>query len=158
MSRSRLALIVGVSTVLLTVVGGSVLGLATNFVSELPRLPGFLDLIRTHPLRVLVGAGVGLGVLAVVTLVLGTSGPRQASQDDVDGLHDRFDELKVRAGAEDGMERLPPHARELLSRADPAIRDRVWQLVAPFADVVVDSRVLARSGRRNRRPFLMSIP
>ncbi|MEU3650048.1 hypothetical protein AB0E59_42250 [Lentzea sp. NPDC034063] len=158
MSRGWWALVAGVALLLASVFVSSVLGLATNFASELPKLPGQLDLIRAHPLWFMAGSVALLALLGVITFVLNTAGPRQASRDDVDGLHDHLAKLEVQADAEAGMERLPPYARELLLRAEPATRDRTWQLIMPFTDLAVNPRVLAQEWAAAPPPALADLP
>src|SRR4029453_19407006 len=99
---------------------GAALAITTNLASNSLTLPSWLSVVQRHPLGF-------SGVLAVVMFglwaigyFLDQAGPQPVTTDDLaearEGLHDQLDRIELSQLEHDErvVERLPPHARQLL--------------------------------------------
>jgi len=138
------------------------LAFAVNAASALGRWPGWLDVVRRHPVRSVAVLVMASLVVLAVAVIWDKRSPEAASTDDlldVEGrLHQRFDQAELaRAGVGGRVDRLPPYPRALIL-ASGDDRVAIWKVVAPFTEDSIDPRVLAREWATSPPSVLEELP
>jgi len=138
------------------------LALAVNEANTLDRWPGWLDLIKRHPVRAVAFIMAAACVLSTISLFIDRRGPELASSAD---LLDSEDRIKAHIDERSQMPpersrliaQLPPYSRELvLGSGDD--QSTILLMVKSFADPAIDPYALAREWGASAPESLERLP
>ena len=162
LARGKRRVLVPVVIATVGVLISILLALAVNEVSTLERWPGWLDLIRRHPVRAVVLILAATCGLTVISILIDRRGPEPASSVDVldseERIKDHISERTQSTREQSGLiERLPPYPREIIAASgdDQAV---ILRVVKAFADPAIDPYALAREWGASAPQALEDLP